>query len=292
MRLHWTHTEKNVNYMINLEKDLLKLVPYGLLVTRPWLLSQGVERYMIDNWLRRKELVSLTTGVFTRPDLRKLTWQGIVCSMQRMKMALTPGGLTALDLQGYGHYLQLSSNDSIHLYGSDPLPGWINKILPGTTFIRHSDHKLFAGGLRNDVYDTKADNHQDGDPLKFSNVMAWGIDEWPLTISTLERAFFEVLLDVPEHVTFEHADQLIQGLTSLSPRRVNRLLERCTNVKVKRLFLWFSEKHQHPWFKKLELEKFTFQNGSLGSGKRMLIKGGKLDTKYLITVPEELHESR
>lgn len=273
--------------MTNLEKDLLTLVPYGLLVTRPWLLSQGVERYMVDNWLRREELVPLATGVFTRPDLRKLTWQGVVCSLQRMGTALTPGGLTALDLQGYGHYLQLSTNASIHLYGNDPLPSWINKILPGTTFIRHSDKKLFVGGL-----DTKADNHQNGDPLQFSNVMAWGIDEWPLTLSTLERAFFEVLLDVPEHVTFEHADQLMQGLTSLSPRRLNRLLERCTNVKVKRLFLWFAEKHQHPWLKKLELEKFNMHNGSLGSGKRMLVKGGKLDKKYLITVPEEFYEPR
>jgi hypothetical protein len=41
-----------------------------------------------------------------------------------------------------------------------------------------------------------------------------------------------------------------------------------------------AQKHAHPWFKQLDLTKV-----SLGSGKRALFPGGRLDPKYLITVP-------
>jgi hypothetical protein len=41
-----------------------------------------------------------------------------------------------------------------------------------------------------------------------------------------------------------------------------------------------AEKQAHPWFKQLDVSKV-----SLGSGKRMLVAGGRLDPKYLITVP-------
>jgi hypothetical protein len=203
-----------------------------------------------------------------------------------MEFNLTPGGITALELQGFSHYLSFSQNKTIHLYGKDKLPTWANKVLSDAYFLRYGSQQLFdTNSPKNDLYDIKQATNQ----AIFTNTITWGIDEWPLIISTPERAFFEVLLDVPEHLSFEHADQLMQGLTSLSPRRLNKLLELCTNIKVKRLFLWFAEKHKHPWFQKLELERFSMESGALGSGKRVLAKNGKLDNKYLITVPREFN---
>jgi hypothetical protein len=69
----------------------------------------------------------------------------------------------------------------------------------------------------------------------------------------------------------------------LSPRNLQKLLEECKNVKVKRLFLWFADRHKYIWLSKLEIERIN-----LGSGNRMIAKGGKLDNKYKITVPEWL----
>jgi hypothetical protein len=54
-------------------------------------------------------------------------------------------------------------------------------------------------------------------------------------------------------------------------------------VKVNRLFLWFAERNDHAWFKRLDLDAIN-----IGSGKRVVAKGGKLDAKYQITVPEGL----
>jgi hypothetical protein len=49
------------------------------------------------------------------------------------------------------------------------------------------------------------------------------------------------------------------------------------------LFLWYAERHNHAWLKKLDRSGIN-----LGRGKRMLVRGGKLDPKYNITVPGEL----
>ena len=59
------------------------------------------------------------------------------------------------------------------------------------------------------------------------------------------------------------------------------LLEQCASVKVKRLFMVLAERCQHTWVKKLDLSKVDF-----GKGKRMLVSGGRFDSKYDITVPD------
>ena len=60
--------------------------------------------------------------------------------------------------------------------------------------------------------------------------------------------------------------------------------EECRNVKVKRLLLWFAERQQFPWLRELNLEYID-----LGAGKRSLVKNGKLDRKYQITVPRDMY---
>ena len=267
----------------------LSLVPYGFVVTRTWLIDQGLGRHTVDNWLKSGQLVAVARGVCKRPDVNKLTWQGVVCSLQRMGSDLTPGGLTALTLLGMAHYLSPTSHKTVHLYGMDNLPPWANNLLPDTHFIRHSGKRLFgAPEAKGNVNPRKKDAYANNDD--FSTAFAWGLEEWPLTISTPERAMLEILLDVPERISFEHADQLMQGLPTLSPHRLDKLLECCTNVKVKRLFLWLAEKNKAPWLKRIDLGKFSMESGALGSGKRVIAMRGRLDPKYLITVPRAAAE--
>ena len=102
-------------------------------------------------------------------------------------------------------------------------------------------------------------------------------------MSLPERAILELLDEVPERETFHQADVLMEGLRTLSPQRLRALLLDCKNVKVKRLFFWFAERHNHAWLQKLDRSGID-----LGKGKRLLVRGGKLDPKYNITVPETL----
>lgn len=277
---------------------MFKLIPDALPVTRQWLMAQHKEldRHTVDNLLKSGQLVSVARGVYARAGTT-LTWEGVVCCLQHvLKTDLTVGGLTALELKGLSHYVALSNKRTIHLYGKAPLPKWVNGMLPDVEFTKHNLRAQFdkpedlgASGLVNDEYDTGLKKLYNGDPLSapMRPTLTENKNVWPLTRSSPERAWLEILMDVPETVSFEHADQLIQGLTTLSPRRLERLLKRTKNVKVRRLFYWFSERYQYPWFKKLppplELDEL-----GLGSGKRMLVKGGKLDKTYMITVPEDM----
>jgi hypothetical protein len=253
--------------------ELTKLVPYGLLVTRHWLVGRGLERHGIDNLVKSGQLIAQFSGVYTRPET-VLKWQGVVCSLQRMGSDLVVGGLTALELQGFAHYLALSGQKAIHLYGRDPLPAWANKLRLAETLWHHCEVRLF-GPQKSEP----ADNRKD-----FTVELPWADRSLSMRTSSTERAVFEFLEDVPEKVSFEHADQMMQGLTSLSPRRLEELLRHTRNIKVKRLFFWLAERQGHAWLGKLRPEDFN-----LGSGKRVLAKGGKLDKKYRITVPEEMH---
>jgi hypothetical protein len=104
-----------------------------------------------------------------------------------------------------------------------------------------------------------------------------------LTLSTPERAVFELLDELPGRESFHQVDKLFEGLPNLSPRRLQKLLADCRNVKVKRLFFFFADRHQHAWAKRIIKDSVD-----LGKGKRMLVKGGRFDSIYQITVPEDL----
>jgi hypothetical protein len=92
----------------------------------------------------------------------------------------------------------------------------------------------------------------------------------------------EYLDELPKSSSYAEAKEIMENMISLSPSMVQNLLESCTSLKVKRLFLHLGEKINHPWFKKLNLDVID-----LGSGKRVIFENGVLDKKYNITVPKD-----
>jgi len=171
----------------------------------------------------------------------------------------------------------------IHLYGTGKPPGWLSKLHLEDQFVLHNADRLFKSNSRH-PRGSKSGTSTRNDLLQSGyTTQPWGQWEWPLTLSSPERAIFELLDEVPQRETFHQADTLMEGLRNLSPRRLHTLLLACRSVKVKRLFLWFAERHEHAWLKKLDRKDVD-----LGQGKRMLAKGGKLDPKFNITVPESI----
>lgn len=266
------------------------LLGEGLLAPTAWLEARGYSRALLSKYVERGWLDSPARGVYRRPG-PPLKWQHVVASLQFLACkALHVGGRTALVQRGMGHYVRMSGAEKITLYGPGPLPPWVNRLGIPESFVARSDAML--SGLR-------ALRNADGGlvgpgdrPLAASTLadfglqeMPWGAWDWPLLYSTEERAILEVLQDVPSRESPYEANVLMQGLVSLRPARVMRLLTVCTSVKVKRLFLALAERHQHPWLAHLDLSKVD-----LGKGKRMLTPGGRLDPKYLITLPPDLDD--
>ena len=93
----------------------------------------------------------------------------------------------------------------------------------------------------------------------------------------------ECLHLAPQYYDITDLYYVIELLSILSPKNVQRLLEECRSVKVKRLFLFMAEKARHAWFEALALDRID-----LGRGKRVFAKGGVYNKKYQITIPAEL----
>jgi hypothetical protein len=261
-------TEQKDRKLNKLERTL----PQGLLVDASWMERHGYSTSLRSQYVSAGWLVQPSRGTFKRP-LGELTWQSVVVSLQRMLDSdLVVGGRTALEAQGLGHYLSQTGPSTIHLYGTRPAPGWLGKLPLKQKFRVHRAQSLFK---------TLASPNE---PRSGTVREIPGPAEWSFTVSTPERAFLELLDELPRHESFYQVDALAEGLRSLSPRRLQMLLNDCKSVKVKRLFFWFAERHQHSWLKQIDKTKVN-----LGTGKRMLVKGGKLDTKYLITIPDDLN---
>ncbi|OZB19070.1 MAG: hypothetical protein B7X55_04085 [Rhodobacterales bacterium 34-62-10] len=77
----------------------------------------------------------------------------------------------------------------------------------------------------------------------------------PIRYSSKERAVLELLDELPERESFHQVDALMEGLSDLSPRRLQTLLEACASVKVKRLFLFFADRHRHAWRSRLDVPR-------------------------------------
>jgi len=155
-------------------------------------------------------------------------------------------------------------------------------------FVRHNGARLFdalAPALTAADLDAArpADDVREWARAGFMTI-PWGQWDWPMVLSTPERAVLELLDELPSRESFHQVDKLVEGLTTLRPRRLERLLTECRSVKVKRLFFYFADRHQHSWLDRIDRARVD-----LGSGKRALVPGGRLDPTYNITVPEDMH---
>jgi hypothetical protein len=235
--------------------QLDRLLPYGLLATRRWLLAHGMSRHQFDNAVKSGKLDAPARGVVARRGV-PVSWQGLAASLHRiMAGCVYVGGLTALEQAGQGHYVK--KTPCVHLYSNRPQPGWVRRVDVGVQIEWHSTRRLWS-----------IDGLKEARSLREHSE---GVGR-PYLVATPEQAFLELLVDVPDTVSFEHADQLMQGLTSLSPRRLDALLRTCRHIKVKRLFFFFAERQDYPWLKHLDRDDYD-----LGSGKRVIARGGRLN---------------
>ncbi len=241
---------------------LLTAWPQGAVAVSRWLEVQGayqqlVHAYEKSGWIRR-----IGQGAYVRVGDTAEWTGGLHALQEQLKLPVHAGAKTALQMQGYAHYLAMGMGGRVTLFGSSGtrLPAWFRQYDWGVE-LRYTTTRLFAD-------DPKA------------GLSKKELATYAITVSAPERAIMEVLYLVPAEESFEEAGLLMEGLTTLRPRLVQSLLEQCHSVKVKRLFMFLAEACNHAWVRKLDLSKVDF-----GKGKRMIVKGGRLDTKYNITVP-------
>lgn len=254
---------------ININKSkiskLIQGYPKGLVFLSSWLVSRGYkyelqQQYRKSGWLR-----SIGKGAMLKSG-DPLLLSGAIAALQlQAEINIHFGGRSAMELNGVAHYLQLTRPQAtLFAPGKTKLPSW---------FMNNKwdvDYKLFRASIfKNDT--TGLVEYQDtGIQMKISNSA---------------RAMMECLSLCPGEFSLTEAYDLMEGLSTLRPEQVQKLLEECKSVKTKRLFLYFAERAGHSWFKYIDQTAID-----LGSGNRSLVSNGVLIPKYKLVLPGELAE--
>lgn len=246
--------------------QLYKLWPAGTVAVLPWLKSLGIKRQLVQKYEKSDWVQSIGRGAIIKSG-QSVSWQGGLYAVQKLlHQKIHIGGKTALEILGASHYVPLGQA-TVRLYGEpkEKLPKWFTDYAWPNP-IEYYSTNLFSThpelGLTSRSFGT-----------------------FELNLSSRERSIFEVLYLVPKEQDIIEAFQLLENLTTLRPKLVQQLLEACSSIKVKRLFLLLAERADYSWFKKLDLKKVD-----LGSGKRVVYENGKLDKNYNITVSKEFYE--
>ncbi|MDO4228976.1 MAG: type IV toxin-antitoxin system AbiEi family antitoxin domain-containing protein [Capnocytophaga sp.] len=250
----------------NRRRLLEKTLPEGIVVSRKWLENTlHLQKHAIDNLVKSEYLKSVHKGYYVR-GMFLHSWQAVVYALQYyMQTDFVIGGISALQLQEC--YLS-SEAIPVQLYGETALPSWLKTTGVRHRFTKHSSRAVF------DEFDTTT--------IQMLTILyPWREELEPLRISCREKAFLEFLLHVSDEQSFKQTVTICQQMKVSSMEKWQLLLEKCVNVKVKRLFLWLVSQYQPTWLDHLDLSKVH-----LGSGNRVIIKNGRLDTTYHITIPK------
>ena len=240
---------------------LLQSYPRGVVLLSSALMEQGYSHDLQKYYKRSRWLDSIGTGALIRSG-DSVDYLGAVYALQQSGWAVHPGGGTALSLLGKSHYLQFSAKQ-VTLFGNagEKLPLWFRRYDWGVA-INYQASSFLPPDIGMSVIERK---------------------DFSVNVSGAARAILECLYLAPEKQPLLEVYELMQGLNNLRPELVQSLLEQCTSVKVKRLFLYLAEKAGHDWFESLTLDKID-----VGKGKRSLVKNGVYVPGYQITVPREL----
>jgi len=244
---------------------LLQQVPKNSLLLSSWMTKQNMSTKeqslcVTSGWLSR-----LSQGVYYRAGDVPTLYAAISSYNKQLGKKCFVGASTALDLRGFSHFVAMGKPTAyLFTQTSQRLPSWLLNH-SWDMEVRYFTTKIFG--------------------LNFIGIEEMEVNGVGLFVSSPERAFMECLHLVSTYYSMMDTYYVMEMLTTLRPKLVQQLLEVCTSVKVKRLFLYMAEKSKHPWFHAINLSKVD-----LGEGKRSIVKNGVYNNKYGITISKELDD--
>lgn len=237
--------------------------PKGTVYSTQYLKKLGYNYDLLRFYKKGQWLESIGNGAYKLFN-DSISWYGGLYALQtQLGLNIHAGGKTALMLKGFSHYVN-PKTPKVFLYSTrgTKLPLWFVKN-NWDAEIEFTTTNLFSLSM----------------PETFTS---YPYRDFEILISAPERAAMEMLYHVPGNQGFDESQKIMESLFTLRPDIVQKLLENCTSIKVKRLFMYMAEKQNFDWIQKLKLNQIDF-----GKGERQIVKGGILDKKYKITVPKE-----
>lgn len=245
--------------------QLLRQWPAGKIATSTWLQKQGLSRQLIHAYVKRGWIDKVGHGSYKRGG-DNLAWPAVLDAlMSQLELPLHLGGASALTYWGYEHFVPIYQQELTlfnHTQELVVLPTWVQQYPWNDAAFVYIQKTIFDVDYLGEL------SPQNKNSCEF-------------VVSEPERAVLEMLSLVPKRQAYDDAIYRMESLLNLRPQVMQRALERCQSIKVKRLFLHIADLCSLPCVESLQLDKIE-----LGRGKRKIGEGGFYHPKYGLSVPE------
>jgi hypothetical protein len=245
-------------------QNILKLWPDGAILTQSWLNKNGVSKQLSNYFTKSGWLDKVGVGAYKKAN-NTVSWVGGVFAIQHGDYQLVHiGGLTALELMGESHFVPRGQTRVDLFNGAVPtpkrsLPKWLTSYFNNVNFSFN----------RNILFNTE------------EGIIKYKHENLLISISSSERAILEILSLVPEKVTLEHAFLIVENKYNLRDDLLQELLECCTSILTKRLFLHLAKRCELPCFSRINVE-----NINIGSRILQIGMGEEYDPEFKIITPK------
>jgi hypothetical protein len=239
-------------------KWVLKEIPNNAIVTIKWLENNGISKALKDVYKKSGWLKPLGTGAFVKLNDSYNLDSGLYAVQEQLGLSIHIGAASALS-QKHNIRHNLDFGRKTQLFGArgEKPPKWFKVLFEDNYQLNLTTFLPKDMGL-----------------MEFDN------GNFKTKVSSIERSILEMIYLAPDKTSIKEIYQLMELLVNLRPKDVQLLLENCSSIKVKRLFLYLAEKVNHSWVKRIELGKID-----LGKGVREIVRsGGVWDKKYNIII--------
>ena len=249
--------------MTTLKRDLLKKLllstPDNGVVSAAYLKKQGFTYENIKNYIHSGYLDQLGRGAYCKHGNKPNVSAAIVALNEQLSLSVHVGGKTVLAEHGLLHFVPFQALPTmLFAQNNVMLPTWFSRFYANSFMLTRTNFLPDGEGVERRTF-----------------------GEFPVRMSVPERAILELLHAVPEKQMLNEAYQIIEMMTVVRPRLMQALLQKCSSVKVKRLFFLLAEHAGHSWYGGLDPSKID-----LGSGCRVIEAGGKFNGKWQVVVKD------
>lgn len=254
---------KKPNQSSPTKKLLMEWRP-GQVLTSAGLRLRGISRRLTSHLKVNGTLASIGEGAYRKATEIPPWTAGLEAIERELNMPVHVGGKTALELRGVAQYATLGKRAPVWLFGHGrtKLPKW---------FLEYSwDARMRL--VQSKLFQERG--------LGISQLKT--VEGFQILTSRRERAIMEAIHLIGKDHSFEEVAELFDSLSTLDPALLQALLESCRSFKVRRVFLYLARESGHDWFSMIDESEID-----CGKGKREVVKGGALDTRYNITVPRK-----
>lgn len=243
---------------MNFIKTLIN-TPNGVVLTSTWLKRQGFSKDLLKVYRKNGSIFSIARGAFLKVN-DVPTIEGAIYALQRDGYDLHVGGRSALSrYHNIWQYLRKYKTVELYPTTKKTLPQWFKSVF-------HNDYEFLNAHFL--LTDDGIEKQSTG----------YGFD---IDVSCQERAFLELLYGCPERTSVQEAYELLELMPSMRPKLLQKLLENCSSIKVKRLFLYLVSVLKPDWADRIDVSQIN-----LGTSVYKIEADGQYNKKFQIIIKE------